>query len=1275
MNMFTPRGYTAVPQEAASQDEDESIDKNPLSQSFNQRKNLSALKNTEAMHSTSRNSRESEVEEGETKERRVKRNVRFESRSLEERPEPLSNARRLCFVVSLMICTLTIFVFAFTVPCKGPSCNVANMITTVTSNLEEFHKNWSMSFPAFSTGIVFHLSSSKTREVVVSYNGKQEISKHSTKVTKHEIHKTTGNQKKWSTKESGLISLKEDNGEFLWLFNASDVVKLIECRTDDNHFETCLIQSSHGRLQLINPKRNQIIWSTRILIGSILPSIIIGINDCDGDDGRDILLSYDRFNTTCMLPTNKTFCTHPGVVQLISGRTGYPLGSRLNIPQSHLIKRVSIHSTRHAENLIFVLTVGNKGHLKVISIQKLYRKILEGMDSEPTLFNNSTLSVSDIVSTDHEPVVKDLNKDFVEDIILVTLAGNKHSLTAVDGGKLKKMWRIAFGSRKMLSQPVIGHFNDDEIPDILVILEDPVLSFFNQSLVQILDGQNGNILWTRKLRLAKNTTPLTANVRYKSDIFLLWIEKESKRKYKKIFLSKAPKESSNDIGKQVNAGKSKSQAGIRGKQETQPAMSVANTHHVLQTNESENSIAQDGHHRSPRSTKFRKEERSVNDMTDELDSLVDEIFVKDNKNIPRTKSINKPLRNVKKNGNTHKILEDILKKEGQSLEVVKKEHGSLAGGAKATISTRLVKQGPKLYTIHGMHKPSMQTRRRFRQMTSSSSHGKLGDGSKSKPTTANIVHTLTEGQKFKKVIINKVDSKMDDRGETTSSTLPTTQPESRVSVKTARINPTTNDGRIEQVIVQNSIRQVGDHHGGKNEHGIQSQTAILPTHREIQKTRARESGGKLDHVGIQKRLGENRNSNHPTNDVTLPTSNPKYQHNKATTGKAVIRNIHQISEDVLLAIHPVTRPDQIHHSGKTNTKTAAIKFKNTVRATYSPYIQGHRHTEVTVKTMADFKSKSTPNKTRSGKDILILPTKIPTTEQPTSNTLTILLEKKHQRQIERKTTQSSPKHPKQQNGKNEKLKVDIPRGKKISSHDMNKHSGTTNKLENRPEHLNKSNHDQNIVNKLIKSNVSASSSPHPKANKKVRLSNGGNMNELLGNKKAIPHLHSIEVNRTGHLDENKMIRVIERKLKPNTSGMPRKQQLSNTSKDHRPKASGHQTTLQHPTTINHHHTSDEKKKHDIPCPDGFNLALIAIFPNSHKNSFSIVSQENSIKKPKGSSAPCGTLWPSLNTSPLVRDADSDGFLDIVYAVNYGRVVQNARTMKVRKFSLKVDSEE
>ena len=57
------------------------------------------------------------------------------------------------------------------------------------------------------------------------------------------------------------------------------------------------------------------------------------------------------------------------------------------------------------------------------------------------------------------------------------------------------------------------------------------------------------------------------------------------------------------------------------------------------------------------------------------------------------------------------------------------------------------------------------------------------------------------------------------------------------------------------------------------------------------------------------------------------------------------------------------------------------------------------------------------------------------------------------------------------------------------------------------------------------------------------------------------------------------------------------------------------------------------------------------------------------------STSCDTQWPTLNSNPLVHDADSDGFLEIIYAVNYGEDAQIDRTMKVRKFSLKVDSED
>lgn len=44
--------------------------------------------------------------------------------------------------------------------------------------------------------------------------------------------------------------------------------------------------------------------------------------------------------------------------------------------------------------------------------------------------------------------------------------------------------------------------------------------------------------------------------------------------------------------------------------------------------------------------------------------------------------------------------------------------------------------------------------------------------------------------------------------------------------------------------------------------------------------------------------------------------------------------------------------------------------------------------------------------------------------------------------------------------------------------------------------------------------------------------------------------------------------------------------------------------------------SSPKQKHDFECDEGFDLALIAIFPNSERNSFSVISQENSVRKKK-----------------------------------------------------------
>lgn len=437
--MFAPRGYTAVPQEDVEQDDD----KDDLASSYEERKpNLTSPKTVEGMPSE-KCPAENEVA-GE-KDARSKRNrVRFESKSVEEKQEPMSKARRICFVISLMICTVTIFVFAFTLPCKHAACKVTNIAhTTTTTDDVVYHGNWTISFPSYSSlaRVSFYHETSQDGELIINYRDSG----------LHQGNTQTRNiSQKDSNELGGILSLGGKYGNIVWSYNASHAVKLIGC-TSEKETEICLIENSRGELQLIEARKNRIIWSTGILINSMSPGIIVNIADCDGDGVRDVLLSYNQFNKTHSQSSNHSTRSRGGQIRVVSGKTGRTIGGILTIPQTHLIQQISLHSTSLSTNIIFVLTVGSHGQLKVVPIQKFYEKVLEAKSGRSTgLFENSSATLlSQSVSLKHAPLVKDVNQDFQEDIVLVTLAGNTHSLTAIDGGKLEKMWRISFGSRKI----------------------------------------------------------------------------------------------------------------------------------------------------------------------------------------------------------------------------------------------------------------------------------------------------------------------------------------------------------------------------------------------------------------------------------------------------------------------------------------------------------------------------------------------------------------------------------------------------------------------------------------------------------------------------------------------------------------------------------------------------------------------------------------------------------------------------------------------------------
>ena len=263
------------------------------------------------------------------------------------------------------------------------------------------------------------------------------------------------------------------------------------------------------------------------------------------------------------------------------------------------------------------------------------------------------------------------------------------------------------------------------------------------------------------MRLAKNTTPLSANVGYKSDVFLLWIEKEGKRKYQKIFPPKRAKD--------VEEQKTRTAQEIKRKSKAGHALNKASFNTQRNVWKSNNSAEQQisEHRRSPRSVESRPKVRSsVNDVEDELDSLVDEIFVKDFKPTSRTplhEKRRKPHLQPKRMQNTHKILEHILKQEEKEEEesstLTGKEGHSHGGTPKTITKTKLSTQEP------GYHGSPRRTGERLTHLT-------LNNGRKQGPTTLNLpTRAITKKPRLARILKgNRITNKKHPIAATTKTT-------------------------------------------------------------------------------------------------------------------------------------------------------------------------------------------------------------------------------------------------------------------------------------------------------------------------------------------------------------------------------------------------------------------------------------------------------------------------------------------------------------------------
>ncbi|KAJ8399904.1 hypothetical protein AAFF_G00406340 [Aldrovandia affinis] len=298
------------------------------------------------------------------------------------------------------------------------------------------------------------------------------------------------------------------NGETLWERPLAPEFHWVQCGLAGLGEESAGCLLSHAdQLTAINKHNGAIVWQQTQPpnLNSKLP--VLTVPDLDGDGVSDVVL------------------IGPGLTQtrlaILSGKTGAQIGAEV-VLDSVDVSRHLLHTT--AKGSHYVLLQKDSG-LYGQALWKIAAQAKTG--SEKSLKRDQGWEKKTNADSGHVLLYKSNSVQHVlriakgsstSNLLLVT----QGSVELINGDSLQSLWRI--NTSRVLSEPSIGHFNDDGTPD--VVIEDDVGNGTKQ--VMILDGSTGRVLWEVNLLMRPNTPkPSSINTIKSFSVFVLWGEMPS----------------------------------------------------------------------------------------------------------------------------------------------------------------------------------------------------------------------------------------------------------------------------------------------------------------------------------------------------------------------------------------------------------------------------------------------------------------------------------------------------------------------------------------------------------------------------------------------------------------------------------------------------------------------------------------------------------------------------------------------------------------------------
>lgn len=390
----------------------------------------------------------------------------------------LTHWRTAVFFLSLFLCLTIVFAFSFIIPCPVRPQYLTSWNRTFTDAV------------TYDFLAIEDTSEDKAMDVLF-------------------VFKDTEGSKNNTCAGAGLPSpcvfvsaVDGTDGETLWERRLDPEYHWAQCGLDEGKSRKwdCLLSHS-DQLTAIDKYTGNVSWQQPQPSGLRSTVPVLSVPDLDEDKVSDVaLVASDNTQTQLVF---------------LSGKTGSQIGSTVVLDSPDTTNHL-LHCTKEGSH--YVLLQKDTG-LYGLALWRIAAKAKAGVKAglkKDKHWEEKANPTSGLVPVyESESVRKVLRVGETETPNLLLVTGKEVAL--VDGNNLQLLWRMNTSS--VLSEPSFGHFNKDEVLDVMV--EEDIGNYTKR--VMILDGKSGGVLWEVTLLAAPNSPrPASIHTTNSFSIFVFW---------------------------------------------------------------------------------------------------------------------------------------------------------------------------------------------------------------------------------------------------------------------------------------------------------------------------------------------------------------------------------------------------------------------------------------------------------------------------------------------------------------------------------------------------------------------------------------------------------------------------------------------------------------------------------------------------------------------------------------------------------------------------------